>query len=151
MLVVWRQIFFCSLENVRIFANRNGKMAERSNAAVLKTVDLHGSGGSNPSLSARKREKPSDLLDFSLLFFKGLWTGDVGSLYGIPNQCRPLSFTAAPILQCRPYPLSKHGHIQWQICDITRTIDVAWAKHNTLPYLVGEVLPEILFMRQLIS
>ncbi len=27
-------------------------MAEWSNAAVLKTVDLHGSGGSNPSLSA---------------------------------------------------------------------------------------------------
>ena len=27
-------------------------MAERSNAAVLKTVDLRGSGGSNPSLSA---------------------------------------------------------------------------------------------------
>ena len=31
-----------------------GKMAEWSNAAVLKTVDLHGSGGSNPSLSATK-------------------------------------------------------------------------------------------------
>ena len=29
-------------------------MAEWSNAAVLKTVDLHGSGGSNPSLSAVK-------------------------------------------------------------------------------------------------
>ena len=29
-------------------------MAEWSNAAVLKTVDLHGSGGSNPSLSAEK-------------------------------------------------------------------------------------------------
>ena len=28
-------------------------MAEWSNAAVLKTVDLHGSGGSNPSLSAQ--------------------------------------------------------------------------------------------------
>ena len=27
-------------------------MAEWSNAAVLKTVDLNGSGGSNPSLSA---------------------------------------------------------------------------------------------------
>jgi hypothetical protein len=27
-------------------------MAERSNAAVLKTVDCHRSGGSNPSLSA---------------------------------------------------------------------------------------------------
>lgn len=29
-------------------------MAEWSNAAVLKTVDLHGSGGSNPSLSAKE-------------------------------------------------------------------------------------------------
>ena len=29
-----------------------GKMAEWSIAAVLKTVDLQGSGGSNPSLSA---------------------------------------------------------------------------------------------------
>ena len=29
-------------------------MAERSNAAVLKTVEPKGSGGSNPSLSATK-------------------------------------------------------------------------------------------------
>lgn len=33
-----------------------GEMAEWSNAAVLKTVDLNGSGGSNPSLSATKAE-----------------------------------------------------------------------------------------------
>ena len=32
--------------------NATGKMAEWSIAAVLKTVDLRGSGGSNPSLSA---------------------------------------------------------------------------------------------------
>ena len=31
-----------------------GKMAEWSIAAVLKTVELRGSGGSNPSLSAAK-------------------------------------------------------------------------------------------------
>ena len=30
-----------------------GEVAEWSNAAVLKTVDPNGSGGSNPSLSAR--------------------------------------------------------------------------------------------------
>ena len=30
-----------------------GEMAERSNAAVLKTVDCYRSGGSNPSLSAK--------------------------------------------------------------------------------------------------
>ncbi len=34
------------------FAPCYGEMAERSIAAVLKTVDLRGSGGSNPSLSA---------------------------------------------------------------------------------------------------
>ncbi len=31
------------------------EMAERSNAAVLKTVDCNRSGGSNPSLSANKK------------------------------------------------------------------------------------------------
>ena len=30
----------------------NGELAERSNAAVLKTVVLKGTGGSNPSFSA---------------------------------------------------------------------------------------------------
>ena len=30
-----------------------GEMAERSNAAVLKTVEGHTSGGSNPSFSAK--------------------------------------------------------------------------------------------------
>ena len=32
--------------------NRIGEMAEWSNAAVLKTVEGHTSGGSNPSFSA---------------------------------------------------------------------------------------------------
>ena len=32
--------------------SRQGEMAEWSIAAVLKTVELRGSGGSNPSLSA---------------------------------------------------------------------------------------------------
>ncbi len=35
-----------------------GEMAEWSIAAVLKTVDLHGSGGSNPSLSADDQGTP---------------------------------------------------------------------------------------------
>ena len=35
---------------------RTGEMAERSNAAVLKTVDCNRSGGSNPSFSAEKPE-----------------------------------------------------------------------------------------------
>ena len=34
-----------------------GEMAERSNAAVLKTVDCHRSGGSNPSFSASRNTK----------------------------------------------------------------------------------------------
>ena len=50
-------------------------MAERSIAAVLKTVDLRGSGGSNPSLSAknkRPREGESLLSDSrGRLFLQG--------------------------------------------------------------------------------
>ncbi len=56
-----------------------GKMAEWSNAAVLKTVELRGSGGSNPSLSAEKRaEFP---YKETLLFFlkeKGLFLSLAG-------------------------------------------------------------------------
>ena len=36
-----------------------GELAEWSNAAVLKTVDLNGSGGSNPSLSATSADYQS--------------------------------------------------------------------------------------------
>ncbi len=43
---VAKKVYFCTFINP-------GEMAERSIAAVLKTVDLRGSGGSNPSLSAK--------------------------------------------------------------------------------------------------
>ena len=50
-------------------------MAERSNAAVLKTVDSQGSGGSNPSLSALIAESKDSaffvyLINKNLLHFK---------------------------------------------------------------------------------
>ena len=41
-----------------------GEMAERSNAAVLKTVDCNRSGGSNPSLSAKQHSKPRFIVVF---------------------------------------------------------------------------------------
>ena len=44
-------------------------MAERSNAAVLKTVDLRGSGGSNPSLSAEETLQNSNPKYFAVFFF----------------------------------------------------------------------------------
>ena len=45
-------------------------MAEWSNAAVLKTVDSQGSGGSNPSLSAFKAESQDLAFFVSSLFYK---------------------------------------------------------------------------------
>ena len=45
-----------------------GEMAERSNAAVLKTVDCNRSGGSNPSLSANRLQK--DFTIVVILAFK---------------------------------------------------------------------------------
>ena len=46
--------FFEAKKNKSIFASVKGGMAEWSNAAVLKTVEGHTSGGSNPSFSASK-------------------------------------------------------------------------------------------------
>ncbi len=58
-IYIFIKIVFVKQKKVPIFATalRNrmrfiGEMAERSNAAVLKTVDCHRSGGSNPSFSA---------------------------------------------------------------------------------------------------
>ncbi len=43
----------CLCVNEKLHYFCRGEMAEWSNAAVLKTVEGHTSGGSNPSLSAK--------------------------------------------------------------------------------------------------
>jgi hypothetical protein len=48
---------FCLCKNNELILHPIGEMAERSNAAVLKTVDCNRSGGSNPSLSAKAIQK----------------------------------------------------------------------------------------------
>ena len=51
------KIFYLFVSEKSVFLPpENGEMAERSIAAVLKTVEGNTSGGSNPSLSARKRQ-----------------------------------------------------------------------------------------------
>ena len=52
-----KEFYICTRK--REIVRRSGEMAEWSNAAVLKTVDVQASGGSNPSFSA----KPSSLLE----------------------------------------------------------------------------------------
>ena len=47
----------------------SGEMAEWSIAAVLKTVELRGSGGSNPSLSAEYQLKRCMVITCSVLYF----------------------------------------------------------------------------------
>ena len=66
---------FCKNKKGCIFAP-TGEMAEGSNAAVLKTVEGHTSGGSNPSFSAKEIQVLLHLVFFevnlSLLFVKKL-------------------------------------------------------------------------------
>ena len=70
-------------------------MAEWSIAAVLKTVDPHGSGGSNPSLSAARRKtiRISKLYQASLIFcFKTLRQSQAISRSRQAKSCRFLAF-----------------------------------------------------------
>ena len=66
---------FCKNKKGCIFAS-TGEMAEWSNAAVLKTVEGHTSGGSNPSFSAKGNQVLLHLVFFevnlSLLFVRKL-------------------------------------------------------------------------------
>ena len=83
MFYVWMNIFLkkyvqtlADSKNSRTFASllkkstsrkrSFGEMAEWSIAAVLKTVVLRGTGGSNPSLSARNPVEQIVLRDFFL-------------------------------------------------------------------------------------
>ena len=47
---VWKMLYLCT--RIQQQVGSFGEMAERSNAAVLKTVVPRGTGGSNPSSSA---------------------------------------------------------------------------------------------------
>ena len=55
---------FASLLRNTATCQSKGEMAEWSIAAVLKTVEGNTSGGSNPSLSAKKKETTSVLFPF---------------------------------------------------------------------------------------
>ena len=59
--------------------NRKGEMAEWSNAAVLKTVEGHTSGGSNPSFSAIVIPITFEINVLGIFYFL-----IVRYLYGIP-------------------------------------------------------------------
>ena len=61
----------------------DGEMAERSNAAVLKTVVPQGTGGSNPSFSALTKEICHDLFFF---VWRDAGVVDRG---GLENRCPP--------------------------------------------------------------
>ncbi len=80
--VVWylsKKLYLCTAfekESISL-----GEVAEWSNAAVLKTVVLQGTGGSNPSLSARRtayncpsfvfpscKSSDSDIQHYSIIF-----------------------------------------------------------------------------------
>ena len=62
-------------------------MAEWSNAAVLKTVDLHGSGGSNPSSSAKKKGANWRLfLFYPNILFADIDLIDLGLLAGSAGE-----------------------------------------------------------------
>ena len=59
----------------------SGEMAEWSIAAVLKTVEVRASGGSNPSLSAENESSNKEILNYQLVkdfFFYTIYRSNDG-------------------------------------------------------------------------
>ena len=69
-----------------------GEVAEWSIAAVLKTVELRGSGGSNPSLSARPRSKKVSRNRYLLFLY--LWRKFTCRQRCGNKRCRRAAFCA---------------------------------------------------------
>ena len=76
LLVYFQNLSPSALEydNFLYFCTSKGEVAEWSIAAVLKTVDLQGSGGSNPPFSAeniRPKEQTTENQSISVVFYLG--------------------------------------------------------------------------------
>ena len=82
------------------FQKHIGELAEWSNAAVLKTVDLNGSGGSNPSLSANERKKWRQVY-LNAIFFAHLHRPAAGG-----EGCRSVATKSRRVL-CSAFVRSK--------------------------------------------
>ena len=133
-------------------------MAEWSNAAVLKTVDLNGSGGSNPSLSANKLKLSALRWAF---FVQGRQEPrSCKALHGkSPKGRRPLSFNlfnAAPPrrrrgmwrTQCGKSRNGGHHKRGLRENIITRDLDRAASPHTseTLTHRPAAFSPHIKFL-----
>ena len=72
--ILLNEKFYLPLHSLN-WGNKSGEVVEWSITAVLKTVELRGSGGSNPSLSARNNMKEADSKGrlFSFIFLPGRW------------------------------------------------------------------------------
>ena len=88
-------------------------MAEWSIAAVLKTVELRGSGGSNPSLSAKKKEEPEMAPPFLFLEkTQGLLNPRTGALISENLERYAKIFFASESLSPRK-PVAEARHSRW--------------------------------------
>ena len=84
----------------------HGEMAEWSIAAVLKTVELRGSGGSNPSLSAKRLQSDCKMVVTGAFKTRG-------------NRCRTRSyndFSLYAVYRLDGLPLGSNSHQSVKFC-----------------------------------
>ena len=84
----------------------HGEMAEWSIAAVLKTVELRGSGGSNPSLSAKRLQSDCKMVITEAFKTRG-------------NRCRTWSyndFSLYAVYRPDGLPLGSNSHQSVKFC-----------------------------------
>ena len=111
-----------------------GEMAEWSIAAVLKTVELRGSGGSNPSLSARDGDKRgrAEAKAFKFMNLKAFFF-----LY--PTIQRPKKANSRQSLRSKSYPKEagvKWGTICLELSSCCRTLFMSYSTQNDIVNLI---------------
>ena len=93
-----------------LLKRKHGEMAEWSIAAVLKTVELRGSGGSNPSLSAKKKKEPAMAPSSFLEKTQGLLNPRTGALISASlERYAKLNFASESLSPRMPVAETRHS------------------------------------------
>ena len=149
-----REIFILKIRGSNpLPATKFGEVAEWFMAVLLKSTDLHGSGGSNPSLSAKTRIKqkshrglvhlPSkqDLVGSNPIFCSKRFRTRIGIEAALRMQCESI-VGSNPTGSTKEVLIQNFSSLNLLLCICTsRSFSSVWLEHRTHNARVGGPSP----------